>query len=187
MKAKLAFIECENEALQEELRRLENALAGKRDELASLKSTRDRLWQQQRQLKEGSVFVTNPMLLQDMQVCNRACLLAYVPCHCHPLHCCLQLCDQLSMLSSACADVGHIHCVVQAQKEKRDDLMAEIELLKQQHAAIVSSSLSVSASGSRGSSPLHTAAASPGRLKSPLKNSSSKAGSVKLLVASAHR
>lgn len=33
-----------------------------------LQSTRDRLWQQQRQLKEGSVFVTNPMLVQDMQV-----------------------------------------------------------------------------------------------------------------------
>lgn len=68
MKAKLAFVECENEALQEQLRQLETALAGKRDELASLKSTRDRLWQQQRQLKEGSVFVTNPLLLQDMQV-----------------------------------------------------------------------------------------------------------------------
>lgn len=73
----------------------------------------------------------------------------------------------------------------QAQREKRDDLMAEIELLKQQHAAVMSTtvSVSVSATGSRGASPLHTA----GRLKSPLKNSSSKAGSVKLLVASAHR
>jgi histone deacetylase 6 len=68
MKAKLAFIECENESLQEELRQLEAALSGKRDELASLKSTRDRLWQQQRQLKEDSVFVTKPMLLQDIQV-----------------------------------------------------------------------------------------------------------------------
>lgn len=37
MKAKLAFIECENEALHEELVQLEAALAGKRDELASLK------------------------------------------------------------------------------------------------------------------------------------------------------
>lgn len=68
MKAKLAFIECENEALREELQQLEAALAGKRDELAALKSTRDRLWQQQRQLKEGSVCVTNPLLIQDMQV-----------------------------------------------------------------------------------------------------------------------
>lgn len=69
MKAKLAFIECENEVLQAELQQLEAALAGKRDELASLKSTRVRLWQQQRQLKEGSVCVTNPLLIQDMQVC----------------------------------------------------------------------------------------------------------------------
>ncbi len=68
MKAKLAFIECENEVLQGELQQLEAALAGKRDELATLKSTRDRLWQQQRQLKEGSVCVTNPLLIQDMQV-----------------------------------------------------------------------------------------------------------------------
>lgn len=68
MKAKLAFIQSENEALKEEKQELEDALKGKRDELASLKSTRDRLWQQQRTLKEGSVFVTNPMLLQDMQV-----------------------------------------------------------------------------------------------------------------------
>jgi hypothetical protein len=76
----------------------------------------------------------------------------------------------------------------QVQKEKRDDIMAEIELLKQQHAAIVAAnpSLNVSASGSRAaSSPGQTAAASAGRLRSPLKSSSSKASSVKLLVASA--
>lgn len=82
MKAKLAFIECENEALQQELRQLEGALAGKRDELASLKSTRDRLWQQQRQLKEGSVFVTNPMLLQDMQVRQAWRLAPLIHVHC---------------------------------------------------------------------------------------------------------
>jgi len=33
-----------------------------------LQATRDRLWQQQRQMKEETVFVTNPKLLQDMQV-----------------------------------------------------------------------------------------------------------------------
>lgn len=67
--------------------------------------------------------------------------------------------------------------------------MAEIEVLKQQHAALTANMLpSVSASGSRGASPLQAAsAASPGRLRSPLKSSSSKAGSVKLLVASASR
>jgi hypothetical protein len=68
MKAKLAFIEAENIAMEAEKKELDEALKGKRDELASLKSRRDRLWQQQRTLKEGSVFVTNPMLLQDMQV-----------------------------------------------------------------------------------------------------------------------
>lgn len=69
--------------------------------------------------------------------------------------------------------------------------MAEIEILKQQHAALVSTmSPGASLAGSRGASPLQAAsAASPGRLRSPLKSSSSssKAGSVKLLVASATR
>ena len=37
MKAKLAFVEGENAALQEELVQVEAALAGKRDELATLK------------------------------------------------------------------------------------------------------------------------------------------------------
>lgn len=78
----------------------------------------------------------------------------------------------------------------QVQKEKRDDLMAEIELLKQQHAAVVAAkpSLHVSASGSRAASSQGQAAASPGRLRSPLKSSTSssrKASTVKLLVASA--
>jgi hypothetical protein len=80
---------------------------------------------------------------------------------------------------------------LQTQKEKRDDLMAEIELLNQKHAAAIASVPAlVSASGSRGTSPLHAAAATPGRPKSPLKHSSSgssKAGAVKLLVASSHR
>jgi histone deacetylase 6 len=68
MKEKLHFIEGENQALTQQLQELEAALAGSRDELAGLKAARDKMRQQGRQLKENSVYVSNPMLLQDMQV-----------------------------------------------------------------------------------------------------------------------
>jgi hypothetical protein len=68
MKEKLHFIEGDNQQLDQQLQELEAALAGSRDELAGLKATRDKMRQQGRQLKENSVYVSNPMLLQDMQV-----------------------------------------------------------------------------------------------------------------------
>lgn len=69
MKAKLVFVEHENEELSGRLHELEAALAGRRDELVALKARRDRLRQQGQQLKEGSSRrVTDPLLLQDMQV-----------------------------------------------------------------------------------------------------------------------
>jgi len=68
MKEKLQFVESQNSSLQQELQQLEAELAGRRDELAGLKATRDKLRQQGRQIKEHSVYVANPMLLQDMQV-----------------------------------------------------------------------------------------------------------------------
>eukprot|EP00879_Flechtneria_rotunda_P019667 GHRR01020665.1.p1 GENE.GHRR01020665.1~~GHRR01020665.1.p1 ORF type:complete len:373 (+),score=152.65 GHRR01020665.1:60-1178(+) len=101
MKEKLQFIEYENQALLQQLQELEAALAGRRDELAGLKATRDKMRQQGRQIKDNSVFVTNPMLLQDIQV----------------------------------------------QKEKRDDLLAEIEALKQQCSAYSSMSAPPTAGG----------------------------------------
>jgi chromosome segregation ATPase len=72
MKEKLHFIEGENQQLEQQLQQLEAALAGSRDELAGLKVTRDKMRQQGRQLKENSVYVSNPMLLQDMQVMHGA-------------------------------------------------------------------------------------------------------------------
>lgn len=71
MKEKLQFVEGENEDLKQQLEQLEAALAGRRDELARLKATRDKLRQQGRQIKENNVYVSNPMLLQDMQVGTR--------------------------------------------------------------------------------------------------------------------
>lgn len=68
MKEKLQFVEGENQQLTQQLEELEAALAGRRDELAGLKATRDKMRQQGRQLKENSMYIANPMLLQDMQV-----------------------------------------------------------------------------------------------------------------------
>lgn len=77
----------------------------------------------------------------------------------------------------------------QVQKEKRDDLMAELEVLKQQHAAAVAECASTSG-GSRSGMPvaMHAAAViahPPGKLHSPSSRStSSKAGSIGLQVGS---
>lgn len=68
MKEKLQFVEGENQDLKQHLEQLDAALAGRRDELAGLKATRDKLRHQGRQIKENNVHVLNPMLLQDMQV-----------------------------------------------------------------------------------------------------------------------
>eukprot|EP00775_Hariotina_reticulata_P011309 gene11309-11459_t len=68
MKEKLQFVESQNNDLQQDLHQLEAELAGRRDELAGLKATRDKLRQQGRHIKEHSVYVANSMLLQDMQV-----------------------------------------------------------------------------------------------------------------------
>lgn len=73
MKEKLQYIEADNSQLKQQLQQLDAALAGRRDELASLKATRDKVRQQGRQMKEGNVYVSNPILLQDMQV--RLCAL----------------------------------------------------------------------------------------------------------------
>jgi chromosome segregation ATPase len=80
MKEKLHFIEGENQQLEQQLQQLEAALAGSRDELAGLKATRDKMRQQGRQLKENSVYVSNPMLLQDMQVMRGAACNQLVVC-----------------------------------------------------------------------------------------------------------
>lgn len=68
MKEKLQFVEGENEDLQQQLGQLESELAGRRDELAGLKANRDKLRQQGRKIKETNVYVSDPMLLHDMQV-----------------------------------------------------------------------------------------------------------------------
>eukprot|EP00878_Enallax_costatus_P032172 GHUV01035284.1.p1 GENE.GHUV01035284.1~~GHUV01035284.1.p1 ORF type:complete len:447 (+),score=170.33 GHUV01035284.1:36-1376(+) len=113
MKEKLQFVEGENEDLQQQLQQLESELAGRRDELAGVKANRDKLRQQGRKIKETNVYVSDPMLLHDMQ----------------------------------------------AQKERRDDLMMEIESLKQQYA---DKSATLSAGATRASTAGRSAA--PGQL-----------------------
>ncbi|KAF8067334.1 Ccdc96 [Scenedesmus sp. PABB004] len=67
MREKLAFVEDENEGLAAGLAAAEAALAGRRDELAGLKASRDALRGKARAAKEGCAHVTSPLLLQDMQ------------------------------------------------------------------------------------------------------------------------
>lgn len=58
MKAKLAFVETENEALQAQLKQLEATLAGKRDELASLKVRQGEVLQHCRQPQTCILLLT---------------------------------------------------------------------------------------------------------------------------------
>ena len=56
-----------NRVLSREVAGLESDLAEKRSSLASVKSHRDKLRLHARKIKEGSVYIGNPTLLEDMQ------------------------------------------------------------------------------------------------------------------------
>jgi hypothetical protein len=47
---------------------LDGTLSEKRDKLGKAKATRDTLRQKGRRIKESSVFITNPLLLDDIEV-----------------------------------------------------------------------------------------------------------------------
>jgi hypothetical protein len=47
---------------------LDGTLSEKRDKLGKAKATRDTLRQKGRRIKESSVFITNPSLLDDIEV-----------------------------------------------------------------------------------------------------------------------
>ncbi len=62
------FVEKENTSLAGELEGLDGTLSEKRDLLGKAKATRDTLRQNGRRIKESSVFITNPALLDDIEV-----------------------------------------------------------------------------------------------------------------------
>uniref|UniRef100_A0A7S3R505 CCDC113/CCDC96 coiled-coil domain-containing protein n=1 Tax=Dunaliella tertiolecta TaxID=3047 RepID=A0A7S3R505_DUNTE len=68
VREKLQCVEKENNGLREELEGLEASLSSKRDMLGKAKVARDGLRLKGRKIKEASVFITNPALLEDIEV-----------------------------------------------------------------------------------------------------------------------
>lgn len=68
----LQFIEEENSSLAVQLEDLDNSLSEKRDRLGKAKAMRDGLRQRGRKIKETSVFITSPSLLDDIEVGGQA-------------------------------------------------------------------------------------------------------------------
>ncbi len=68
IREKLQFVEKENLSLAAQLEELDTQLSEKRDRLGKAKNTRDTLRQKTRKIKETSVFITNPNLLDDIEV-----------------------------------------------------------------------------------------------------------------------
>jgi predicted nuclease with TOPRIM domain len=90
IKEKLQFVEKENSSLALDLGGIESQLAARREELQVTKTQRDKLRDQGRKIKDRSVFVTQNVLLQDMEVgsLSRWCRLqGRVPLQmCAPIH-----------------------------------------------------------------------------------------------------
>mmetsp|Transcript_7815 Transcript_7815/g.14795 ORF Transcript_7815/g.14795 Transcript_7815/m.14795 type:complete len:500 (+) Transcript_7815:235-1734(+) len=68
LKEKLQFVQKENEVLQAELEDLDGDLAGKRDQLNKEKLDRDMFRIENARIKAQSGIVTNPNLLDDMEI-----------------------------------------------------------------------------------------------------------------------
>lgn len=68
VREKLQFIEKENAALASQLEELDATLSERRDKLGKAKAQRDTLRQKGRRIKEGSVFITNAALLEDIEI-----------------------------------------------------------------------------------------------------------------------
>ena len=68
MKEKLQFVEKDNQALKAQLADLDAQLTANRDSLTKMKTARDTMRTKGRSIKDSSLYVTNPQLLQDMEV-----------------------------------------------------------------------------------------------------------------------
>lgn len=68
VREKLQFIEKENASLAAQLEELDAQLSERRDKLGKAKAARDTLRQNGRRIKETSVFITTPALLEDIEV-----------------------------------------------------------------------------------------------------------------------
>lgn len=68
LKEKLQFVEKENAQLTEQLGQLDEELGYKRDGLQQLKTTRDMLRTKGLKIKESSSYITNDLLLDDLEI-----------------------------------------------------------------------------------------------------------------------
>lgn len=68
MREKLQFVQRQVRVLTQEVAHLEAGLSAKRDSLSKVKQRRDSLRHTARKMRETSVYIDNPLLLQDMQV-----------------------------------------------------------------------------------------------------------------------
>jgi hypothetical protein len=147
MKEKATFVAKQNTGLRAELEGLESELAAKRDSLTGLKARRDGMRAAGARMRDACTYVTSPLLLADFAVgcCALGCVGFAVRAH--------HLCIQISFTSSADqAQIPIIHlssAVIQALKEQREDLQAQIEDLNRQYVALTAPRAT---SGSRASS-----------------------------------
>ena len=68
VREKLQFVEKENSQLASKLEELDHLLVEKRDRLGKLKAARDAFRLKGRKIKQASVYITNPGLLDDIEV-----------------------------------------------------------------------------------------------------------------------
>lgn len=86
MREKLLFVSRRNRLLTREVSQLDSGLGAKRDSLSKLRQRRDALRQTATKIKETSVYIDNPLLLNDMQACpkslknRRACCILVPKC-----------------------------------------------------------------------------------------------------------
>lgn len=69
MREKLLFVSRRNRLLSKDVALLDSGLGTKRDSLSKLRQRRDSLRQTATKIKETSVYIDNPLLLNDMQAC----------------------------------------------------------------------------------------------------------------------
>lgn len=181
MKEKLSFVSKQNAAARDELASLESQLAGKRDEITALKARRDGMRAAGARMRGACQYVTSPLLLADLAVGRargaaarfvglrsqrgafaraRVAVQEAVPtrraCKAPPCARAARHAGRPARINAS----SSLH--VQAQRERRDDLVAELEDLKRQHAAAEASA--AARAGSRASS-MRSAAGPPGALR----------------------
>lgn len=107
MREKLQFVMRSNKMLRKEVHALGGDLATKRDALAKVKAHRDKLRVGARSIKEGSLYIDNPMLLEDMKKQVRLLPLEWMAPVCDVLHSrcvCVRAAYTCALIAANCAE-----------------------------------------------------------------------------------